>query len=566
MTDHAACRVGRYFAVAVLLGVLTLITALAPARAQTPHAPAGTSAAAGTEAPAAEAPSAAATGAEPARSETASPRTPAAPLQLRIAIATTGRTVFDGLIADIAAASRLPTQPIVAYTNALGTLRDFCHGTGGSSPDIILTTIQLRAATISDCEKNGVEHIAQVQLGFGALVLAVRNGSKISKLSARQIYRTLARDVPEHEEFRRNTAVRWSDIDKSLPQLDIHFHVPPRDHGDRKSFNALVLEGGCRSEPLVQAISNVESRTGRCITIRLERVREILPEQAVRALLDAPEGTVGVITHKDLIDAGGKLTAVAVDGVLPDHDSVAGGAYPFSSRYFLAAKRGQAERGRPAALDAAIDRVIARALTDPVIGEQGVVEGLGMIPLTDEEREAQSKAFAYRERSSPLVSFFGWAAGTVGNGISLLGQGLGLGSEAEAEAEGAQDFASLMNLAGYKAMEFVTSVSLIPSVSMTFGIARTMSEADQNHLDRKLVEDARKRVGLIPSMQRSIVRSVLDVSEAAGYEVSKVEIEFLPLPSAKLFMEPADPPISFETSTILRAIERLQERLLQANQ
>ena len=128
------------------------------------------------------------------------------------------------------------------------------------------------------------------------------------------------------------------------------------------------------------------------------------------------------------------------------------------------------------------------------------------------------------------------------------------------------DFTTLMDIAGYKTQEFQTSINLIPSAGMTFGIVREMSETDQDFVDRKLEQDERVRPGTVPGLQRSIVRSVLDVSETAGYEISRVEIEILPLPSVKLVMAPSDPPMSIETTLLLRAIERLNERVSELSQ
>ena len=234
-----------------------------------------------------------------------------APVKLRIAVANGGRAIFDGLIPDIASTSRLGTEPEVKYTTAPGALRDFCQGVGGSSPDIVLTTRRLRTSLIDECGKNGVDHIAEVQLGRSALVLAVRSGSALTDLKVRQVYLALARDVPDKDEFRRNTAIRWSDIDRSLPPLDIRFQIPPREDGGRSLFNAMILGGGCREEPLVKLIFSAEQRTTRCVTTRVDRVREIPRTQTVRALLDAPDGTVGVVSYQDIEQSDGKLVGVS---------------------------------------------------------------------------------------------------------------------------------------------------------------------------------------------------------------------------------------------------------------
>ena len=136
-----------------------------------------------------------------------------------------------------------------------------------------------------------------------------------------------------------------------------------------------------------------------------------------------------------------------------------------------------------------------------------------------------------------------------------------LGDSTPVDAMGASDFTALMDIAGYKAQEFQTTIGVIPGIGMSFGIVREMSKADQEYLERKLALDVRGRPGVLPAIQRQIVRTVLEVSETEGYEISKVEIEIVPLPSVKLIVAPTDAPISIETTTILRAIEQLSDRV-----
>jgi hypothetical protein len=136
-----------------------------------------------------------------------------------------------------------------------------------------------------------------------------------------------------------------------------------------------------------------------------------------------------------------------------------------------------------------------------------------------------------------------------------------LGDSAPVDAMGASDFTTLMDIAGYNAQEFQTTIGVIPGVGMNFGIVRKMSKADQEYLDRKLAMDVRGRPGVLPALQRQIVRAVLEVSETDGYEINKVEIEILPLPGVKLIVAPTDVPISIEMTMILRAIEQLNDQI-----
>jgi phosphate transport system substrate-binding protein len=478
---------------------------------------------------------------------------------LHITVSQSGRQVIDGLLPDITRISGLQTAPAIKYSSPLGALRDFCQGVGGASPDIVVTTRRLRSALANECTKNGVEHMVQVVLGRSALVLAVRSGSTLTRLTARDVYLALARDVPDQEEFRRNTAIRWSDINRSLPAEDIRFQLPPRGDINRPLFNALILQGGCRKEPLVKLIFTAPQRIARCVTTRVDRVREIPHDQAVRALLEAPEGTVGVLSYLDVLQSGGKLVGLAMDGVSPNDETILNGTYDYTSLYWLYSKRGQALRGRAPAIDMATDRVIASALTEPVIGPGGILSKSGLIPLAAEDRIAQRAIFAARPGVYGIGSLITWVSDTASATRSLLG--LALGEPRHADTKGGQDFASLMDLAGYQTQEFQTSVGVFPGAGMTFGIVREMSEADQDYLERKLIEDAHNRPDALAAFQRKIVRSILDVSEGEGYEISQVVIEILPLPSVKLVVSPTDAPISQETTSILRAIERLGDRM-----
>jgi phosphate transport system substrate-binding protein len=497
----------------------------------------------------------------------ASAQTPRAETKLNIEISSAGASVFSALVPEIAAAGRLGLKPVPKVTSPSEATKKFCSGMGGDTPDILLTTRRLRSSTVAQCGKNGVEHIAQVVLGRSALVLAVRSDSPLAntKLTTRQVYWALARDVPDNDEFRRNSAIRWSDVDRTLPQTDIRFHVPPRDDGARPLFNAHFMEAGCRHEALIKSIFNAEQRSARCITTRLERVREIPTSRVVEALLEAPPGTVGVISDADLEKSEGKLVGLVVDGVAPDHDAIVDGEYGSTETYYLYAKRGRVLRAGEKALDLAVDRIILAMAQESVVGPTGSASRLGLIPLSDASRDAQRRLFAppaFGDSVSAFGNLIGSVAGFVAGGArDLVDIVSNAWSPGGADDEEVSEFAALMDIAGYKIKEVQTSISIIPAAGMTFGIARSMTEADKDYLERQLRLDERKRRGVVASAQRAIIRSILDLSETYGYEMSKVEIEFVPLPSAKFVMEPEDAPIGLESSLILRSIERLSNRL-----
>jgi hypothetical protein len=123
------------------------------------------------------------------------------------------------------------------------------------------------------------------------------------------------------------------------------------------------------------------------------------------------------------------------------------------------------------------------------------------------------------------------------------------------------DFAWLMDIAGYKLKEIESSVGLIPTLGLTFGQARELTEADRDYVERMLERHARRNPGPMSVIQRTIVRGILDATEIGGFSVDKVEVDLFPLPKVKFVLTPTDAPLGIEASRILRAIDRLNLRV-----
>ncbi len=130
-----------------------------------------------------------------------------------------------------------------------------------------------------------------------------------------------------------------------------------------------------------------------------------------------------------------------------------------------------------------------------------------------------------------------------------------------AQDQAREDFTWLMDVAGYKLKEIESAVSLFPSLSLTFGQARELTEGDRDYLERMLERHARTNPGPLAAIQRTIVRGIMDAGEIGGFTVDKVEVDLFPLPKVKLVLTPTDAPLGIEASRIMRAIERLNQRV-----
>jgi hypothetical protein len=158
-------------------------------------------------------------------------------------------------------------------------------------------------------------------------------------------------------------------------------------------------------------------------------------------------------------------------------------------------------------------------------------------PLQDLPWEDGVMARAERLWSGLTDAFgFGFGTGSITRGHMTL----------QHRQQARADFAWLMDIAGYKLKEIETSISLLPSLSLTFGQARELTEADREYVERALERHALRHPGPLAAMQRTIVRGVMDAGELGNFSVDKVEVDLFPLPRVKVQLTPSDAPLGVE--------------------
>ena len=123
------------------------------------------------------------------------------------------------------------------------------------------------------------------------------------------------------------------------------------------------------------------------------------------------------------------------------------------------------------------------------------------------------------------------------------------------------DFNWLMGIAGFKLKTIESSVSLLPGLTLEFGVARQLSEADHEFLERALERHAEHHPGPLAAIQRMILQGVVEANAIEGFSVEKITVTLLPLPYVKFTLTQFDAPLGQDTSRIMRAIDQLNHRL-----
>ena len=140
--------------------------------------------------------------------------------------------------------------PKIESTGTGGGFKLFCGGVGIQHPDISNASRAIKASEFETCQKNGVTDIVEVKIGYDGIVVANSKKAQPLKLTSKDIFLALAKEVPDPkggENLVANPYKTWKDVNTSLPDVKIEVLGPPPTSGTRDAFMELAMEPGALS-------------------------------------------------------------------------------------------------------------------------------------------------------------------------------------------------------------------------------------------------------------------------------------------------------------------------------
>ncbi len=232
--------------------------------------------------------------------------------------------------------------PKVESTGSGGGMKLFCKGLGTKHPDITNSSRRIKFNELKSCKDNDIELI-EVKIGYDGIVLANSKESKPLKLTSRQIFLALAKEVPagnkEGGKLIANPNKKWSDISKSLPDIAIEVLGPPPTSGTRDAFQELAIEGGCKTFPVLKAIKNQDKKKYKSVC---RAVREDGPfieagendNLIVKKLIENPKA-LGIFGYSFLLENEDTLQGSVIDNAIPSFENIASNKYTISRPLYM---------------------------------------------------------------------------------------------------------------------------------------------------------------------------------------------------------------------------------------
>lgn len=285
--------------------------------------------------------------------------------------------------------------PVVESTGTGGGLKLFCSGMGDRTPDVANASRRIKASEVELCRANGVAQIVEVKIGFDGIVLANAKQAPQAKLSLRQVFLALAKQVPVDGKLVPNPHRKWSDIDPSLPAEKIEVLGPPPTSGTRDAFVEIAMEGGAKTFPMLEALRAKDEKAFQAVAHAIREdgayVEAGENDNLIVQKLEANPKALGIFGFSFLDQNADKLQGSLVDGVAPTFEAIADGSYAVSRSLYFYVKGGHV--GKIPGLREFIREFTAEAAS----GDDGYLSDRGLIPLPADQRRA------VRESSAKLV-------------------------------------------------------------------------------------------------------------------------------------------------------------------
>ncbi len=276
--------------------------------------------------------------------------------------------------------------PKVEATGSGGGLKLFCSGIGISYPDIVNTSRRIKKSEVSNCAKHGVKDITEIKIGYDGIVIANSRKSRRMKVSRRELYLALAKDIPSGvgESLKPNPNRTWKDVNPAFPDIRIEVLGPPPTSGTRDAFAELALEGGCKTFKWIKEMKKKDRKKYRaiCHAVREDGAYIEAGENDVLIIrkLEANPDAFGIFGFSFLDQNEDRIQGSIVDGVEPTFENIADGSYPVSRPLYFYVKRAHA------GMIPGIKEFIREFTSEKASGEEGYLIDKGLIPMPEDER------------------------------------------------------------------------------------------------------------------------------------------------------------------------------------
>jgi phosphate transport system substrate-binding protein len=290
---------------------------------------------------------------------------------------------FSTAVAEQFGKSTKFKTPVIESTGTGGGFKLFCSGVGVGHPDISNASRRIKKSEVDQCAGNGVKEITEVQIGYDGIVFASAKSVPARNFTLQQLYLALAKSVPDAtgKNLVPNPYKKWSEIDKSLPDVKIEVLGPPPTSGTRDAFVELAMDVGCETFPMLKEMKTADPKKfqAACQGIREDGGYIEAGENDVLIVqkLVANPSAFGIFGYSFLDSNRDKVQGNSIGGVQPTFEAIADGKYSVSRAIYFYVKKAHV------GVIPGIKEYVAEFTSPKAWSKDGYLADKGLIPLPD---------------------------------------------------------------------------------------------------------------------------------------------------------------------------------------
>lgn len=278
--------------------------------------------------------------------------------------------------------------PKIESTGTGGGFKLFCGGVGVDHPDISNASRAIKESEMKTCADNGVKEIVEVKIGYDGITLANAKSAPEFKVSRKDIFLALAKEVPDPTDPSKmiaNPYKTWKDVNPELPANKIEVLGPPPTSGTRDAFVELVMEVGAEKIDSLKALKKADAKAFSKVfsTVREDGayVEAGENDNLIVQKLQSNPNALGIFGFSFLDQNGDVVKGSIIDGKAPSYEAIADGSYPVSRPLFFYVKKAHVE------VIPGIKGFLAEFTSDKAWGKDGYLADKGLIAMPDAERK-----------------------------------------------------------------------------------------------------------------------------------------------------------------------------------
>ena len=277
--------------------------------------------------------------------------------------------------------------PVVESGGSSVGKKGVCDGVGTKFIDIGNASSRMKTKELAYCEKNGVK-LTEIKVGYDGIVVANSKKGKVLNISKADLGKALTAKVAINGKMVDNPYKKLSEINPSLPNVEIRVYGPPTTSGTRASYAEMVNEKGyCKKDSEAKAaLKAAGMKAKKCRAMRTDGAFIEAGEQdnLIVQKLNEDNTAYGIFGFSYLDQNSDTLQGAVISKTAPTFENIASNNYSVSRALYYYVKH------QHIGVVPGIKEYMAEWTKH--WGDEGALSDAGMIPMPKSERAKYKSA------------------------------------------------------------------------------------------------------------------------------------------------------------------------------